>query len=126
MNLFDCTLTVEGLDAFLDTSEFRLKIEQSLAAALKAKCPSTELIVGARPKDVTVSKGTANKDEVPAEIYVVEPVGESTIVDLKIGKYLAKARAPAGFRAEIGDKVALNIPREKMHIFDKKTERLLV
>ena len=126
MNLFDCTLTFEGKQAFLDASEFRLEIDQALAAALKAISSSTELILGARPEDVTVSKGSLGKDGIPAEIYVVEPVGESTIVDLKIGKYIAKARAPAGFKAEIGEKAALTIARDKMHIFDRKTEQLLL
>jgi ABC-type sugar transport system ATPase subunit len=33
MNLFDCTLTAEGKQAFLDASEFKLQIDAELAEA---------------------------------------------------------------------------------------------
>lgn len=124
MNFIDCTLVFVGGAAFLDASEFRLGIDSSLANAIKDKSSSTELVLGARPEDLTVvSEG---KGEIPAEIYVVEPVGESTIVDLKIGNYLVKARAPSGFKADIGEKVGITIAREKMHIFEKKRDHLLI
>jgi len=126
MNLFDSTLTLEGQQAFIDASEFRLEIDPGLAELVQRKSSSDELVLGARPEDVTVVKGHLGKGEIPAEIYVVEPVGESTIVDLKIGRYLAKARAPAGFKGEIGEQVRIAIERQKIHVFDKKTEELLV
>jgi multiple sugar transport system ATP-binding protein len=87
---------------------------------------SVELVLGVRPEDLTVAKGKLGKAEIPAEIYVVEPVGQSTIVDLNVGKYLVKARAPAGFKGEIRENVAVTVAREKIHIFDKKTDQLLV
>jgi multiple sugar transport system ATP-binding protein len=123
MNFFDCTMTTEGRHVVLDTSEFKLEIDPGLAAVIRAKSSSNELVLGTRPEDLTVVRG---KGEIPAEIYVVEPVGESTIVDLKIGRYLAIARAPAGFKAGIGEKVSVALAREKIHIFDKKTDQLIV
>ena len=60
------------------------------------------------------------------KIKITNRAGQSTIVDLKIGRYLAKARAPAGFKGDIGEKVAVTINREKIHIFDKKRDQLLV
>jgi multiple sugar transport system ATP-binding protein len=126
MNFFDCMLVSKGEGAFLDASEFKLEIDSNLAAVIRQKSSSPELVLGARPEDLTVVKGKLGKEEIPAEIYVVEPVGESTIVDLKVGKYLVKARAPIGFKGEIGEKVGVTIAREKIHIFDKKTDQLLV
>ena len=126
MNFFDCTITLEGQRALLDASEFKLEIDPELAEAIRNRSSSNEFILGARPEDLTVLKASLGKNEISAEIYVVEPVGESTIVDLKIGKYLAKARAPAGFKAEIGEKVKIKIDKEKMHIFDKATEELVL
>jgi len=126
MNFFDCTLTLQGQHAFLDASEFKKEIGVGLATSIRQKSSSTELVLGARPEDLAVVKGGYGSGEIPAEIYVVEPVGESTIVDLKIGKYLVKARAPAGFKAEIGEKVAVNIQTGQTHIFDRKTNQLLL
>jgi multiple sugar transport system ATP-binding protein len=126
MNFFDCTLTLEGQQSFLDASEFKLEIDLEFGTLITEKSSSTEFILGVRPEDLTVVKGDLGKCEIPAEIYVVEPVGESTIVDLRIGRYLAKARASAGFRGEIGENVAVIITRNKIHIFDKKTGGLIV
>ena len=123
MNMFDCTLVTEGRHAFLDTSEFKLEIDPGLVAAIKEKCSSNEFILGTRPEDLTVVRG---KGEILAEIYVVEPVGESTIVDLKIGRYLFKARAPAGFKGDIGEKVAVEVKRDNIHIFEKKGGHILL
>ena len=123
MNFFDCTLVVERQQAFLGASGFSLGIDTQLATVIREKASSAELVMGARPEDITVTRG---KGEISAEIYVVEPVGESTIVDLRMGKHLAKARAPAGFKGEIGENVWVTIAREKIHIFDKKTDELLI
>ena len=123
MNFLDCTLALEGERAYLDASEFKIEIDRGLATAVGEKSSLNEFILGARPEDLTVVKG---KGEIPGEIYVIEPIGESTIVDLKIGKELVKARAPAGFKGEIGEKVGLTIKKDKAHIFEKKTGQLLV
>ena len=126
MNFFDCTLTLEDRRAFLDTSEFKLEIDRQLASAIREKSTSNEFILGVRPEDVSVAKEGLRRDVIPAQIYVVEPIGESTIVDLKVGRYLVKARAAPAFKAEIGEKVNIQIDTEKIRIFDKKTEQALV
>jgi multiple sugar transport system ATP-binding protein len=126
MNFFDCTLVIDEERALLDASEFKLEIDHQLATGIRARSSSDELVLGARPEDLTVTKAKLSREDVPAEIYIVEPVGESTIVDLKIGTHVVKARAPAGFKAEIGESVGLSFTKDKMHIFDKKTSGLLL
>ena len=126
MNFFECTLVMDGKKALLDASEFKLEIDRQIATGIRARSSSDELVLGARPEDLTVAKGKSNKGDVPAEIYVVEPVDESTIVDLKIGTYIVRARVPAGFKAEIGENVGLSFAKEKTHIFDGKTKELLL
>jgi multiple sugar transport system ATP-binding protein len=126
MNFLDCTLVFDRRRAFLKTSDFKIEIDVSVAEVVKEKSSSPELILGARPEDLTVVKGQVGKGAIPGEIYVVEPVGESTIVDLKIGKDIVKTRAPRGFKAEIGEQAGFQIVTEKIHLFDKKTEELLI
>jgi multiple sugar transport system ATP-binding protein len=77
-----------------------------------------------RPEDLAIVE--SDRDAIQADIYVVEPIGESTIVDLKIGRYLAKARAPAGFKKEIGEKVFVRIAGDQIHLFDKRNEKALM
>jgi multiple sugar transport system ATP-binding protein len=56
---------------------------------------------------------------VAAEIYVVEPLGSSQIIDLKIGSEIMKTRTSADFVANIGDKVWVTLNEKKVHFFDK-------
>jgi hypothetical protein len=46
--------------------------------------------------------------------------GEVVAVD-RLGENLLKARAPPSFRAELGSRLWITIPAEKLHLFDKKT-----
>jgi len=43
------------------------------------------------------------------------------ILDFKIGDYLVKAVVSPDFKTKIGDELWLEIPPNKIHIFDKKT-----
>jgi len=124
MNLFNCVLVNEDEETFLDASDFKLQIDSQLANAIDKNLSSNDLIFGARPEDLSVVKGES-KGGVPAEIYLVEPVGESTIVDVKIGMQLVKSRAPAGFKGEIGEKVTLVFDEDRIRIFDRTSTRLV-
>jgi ABC-type sugar transport system ATPase subunit len=57
---------------------------------------------------------------------VVEPIGDSVIVDANVGKNLVKARADASFVAEIEEKIYLTFNKEKIHIFDKRQQSAIV
>jgi multiple sugar transport system ATP-binding protein len=124
MNLFDCTLVMQENSAYLDTSEFKITIDPKLGSMIRREATSSELVLGARPEDLAIVE--SDRDAIQADIYVVEPIGESTIVDLKIGRYLAKARAPAGFKKEIGEKVFVRIAGDQIHLFDKRNEKALM
>jgi ABC-type sugar transport system ATPase subunit len=48
-------------------------------------------------------------------------LGDSTILDLKIGETRMKAVTSPDFRAEMGDRVWTRFRSERIYIFDKKT-----
>jgi multiple sugar transport system ATP-binding protein len=85
----------------------------------------SEVILGVRPEDISVSK-TRQPGSIEASVYVLEPIGDSIIVDANVGKNLVKARADTSFVAEIEDKVYLTFNHSKLHIFDKKTQTAIV
>ena len=81
---------------------------------------SKDIVLGVRPEWIEIdTKKTTEK--VAAEIYVVEPLGSSKIVDLQIGNDLIKARTSADFDAKIGDRVWVGFNEKKVHFFDKKS-----
>lgn len=127
MNFFDCTLQEREKEgkAFLETSYFSIEVSKDLAETIKTKASGSELMIGARPQHVLVSKKPV-KGGIECEVYAVEPLGTETIVDLKVGDEVVRAVTGTIFEAQIGEKVWMNFDVNKLHIFDKRTEQCIV
>jgi multiple sugar transport system ATP-binding protein len=78
------------------------------------------LVLGIRPEWIKIEKKKV-EGRLPAEVYVIELLGPSKIVDLKIGGDFIRARTGADLEVKIGDKVWAELPEKKIHFFDKKS-----
>ena len=125
MNFIDCSFVNKDGKAFLDAGTFTLDVSE-LAAAIKEKSTTGEVALGVRPEDTVVQEDRPRGEAVEAEVYVLEPLGAQIVVDLKIGENILKAETHEGFAASVGDKVWVSFRRNKLHIFDKKTEKVIV
>jgi ABC-type sugar transport system ATPase subunit len=63
---------------------------------------------------------------IQAKIYVTEPIGDSVIVDARIGERLVRAKVHARFDAKFDDTVYLTFDTQRMHVFDKKTGEVVI
>jgi ABC-type sugar transport system ATPase subunit len=82
--------------------------------------------VGSSPEDdggVILSRFPASS--VPAEIYATEPLGDSTILDLKVGDKLLKAVVGATFEGEVGAKIGVQFPGDRIHLFHRKSGKAI-
>src|SRR4029077_2810816 len=62
--------------------------------------------IGMRPEDLSlVDVGTP--DALQSEIYVVEPMGNETLVEVRVGDERLSARAGRGFTARVGSTVGV-------------------
>jgi multiple sugar transport system ATP-binding protein len=95
-------VTVDG-DALVVDGE-RLPAPDGLAAAC-AEQQVTEL--GVRAEDLHLTD-PGSPGSLPAEIYVVEPMGNETLVELLLGEHRVTARAEASFTAAIGTAVGVS------------------
>ncbi len=76
---------------------------------------ATEL--GIRPEDVRiVPPGT--KGSLAGEVYVVEPMGSETFVDIRLSGERFTARVARGFRAAIGSRVGMSFDTDDSCFFD--------
>ena len=126
MNLMKAT--VSGTDekqTTLETGSFRYGLTEAHARAVRA-AGATEVTLGIRPEDLSIMVQQSPQAVFEAEIYVVEPLGANTVVDLKLKDSLYKAVAAPTFRAEVGQKVWVGFAPEAVHIFDTATGRALV
>jgi multiple sugar transport system ATP-binding protein len=84
-----------------------------------------EIAVGFRPEDVGVSMGAGRSGLVSAEIYAVEPLGDETIIDLKIADVIVRALVSSEFSVRVGETASMSVPVEKVNLFDVGTEKNL-
>ena len=73
--------------------------------------------VGIRPEDLNLTEPGAGA-ALAAEVYVVEPMGNETFVDLRIGDERLTARARRGFAAPIGSTIGVTFDPANACFFD--------
>ena len=125
MNFFDCSLIEKDGRRALDVTEFQVPLSKENFDVIRKDASGSELVLGVRPEDMKVSKSIV-PDGIQAKIYVTEPIGESVIVDARIGGTLIKAKADPRFQAKVDDTVYLTFDTKRMHIFDKKTGTTII
>lgn len=124
MNFMDCTLTRDKQAYVLDAGDFKYDITDTAELITKASAGS-ELVLAVRPEDVKIVERATGKDAIDAQIDIVEPFGSRMIVDLKTGGHYLRANMRASPILP-NEKVKILFDRNKIHVFDKKTETLLV
>ncbi len=134
-NFFDCTLIKEDNYVF-DAGPFKYPVPEPMRK--KAKEWPSSLVLGVRPQDVMVhakaqAASTRKKEvaEAPqlliiATLEIDEPLGDRQVLDLRVGDYLVKTLVSPDFKAELGDKLWIEFPSDKIHVFDKKTGQTLL
>jgi multiple sugar transport system ATP-binding protein len=125
MNFFDCSLVEKDGKSALDVTEFQVPLSKETSDVIRKNASGPELALGVGPEDMKVSK-SAVPDGIQAKVYVTEPIGDSVIVDARIGGTLIKAKADPAFQARLDDTVYLTFDTKRMHVFDKKTGTTII
>jgi multiple sugar transport system ATP-binding protein len=90
------------------------------AVALPSGAAAGSAKLGFRPEHASlVERGAPGG--LAAEIYVVEPLGNETVLTLKVGATLINVRVPAGFDRPIGEACAVRPESGHLHLFDTET-----
>jgi len=77
--------------------------------------------LGVRPEDVHVTA----EPGIPASVYVTEPLGGETVVDLDVGGRLVKALVDPRLELVEGGTVQLQLDGSRLHLFDESGGSLL-
>jgi multiple sugar transport system ATP-binding protein len=72
---------------------------------------------GIRPEDLRIVDG-ARAATINGEIYVVEPMGNETLVQARVGDERLTVRAPRGFSAPLGTAIRLTFDPDDACFFD--------
>ena len=79
-----------------------------------------EITLGIRPEDIALG------GEVESVIEVIETLGNEVLLHLRIGNETVTARLPSTMGKKMGEKLKVSFPPEKIHLFDKDTEKAIL
>jgi multiple sugar transport system ATP-binding protein len=117
----DGTLKIPGVEG---APGLDLPILAEATARFTPAPAGRDLILGVRPEDIALSR-EPKPDFVPAEVYVVEPLGSEKIVDLRLSGHVLKARTPPTFPATMGETLWARIDQSRAHLFDARSTEAL-
>jgi multiple sugar transport system ATP-binding protein len=112
MNVVKAVLTDDGLR--VGGVSVPLKPER------RAACAAGELTeMGMRPEDLSLVD-LETPGALKGEVYVVEPMGNETLVEVRVGSEHLSVRAGRGFTARVGAKVGVKFDADDACFFDAK------
>ena len=77
------------------------------------------LLLGLRAEDVSVEK--RGETALAGEVYGLEPLGDRTVVDVKVGSETVKVKARPSVTGTPGERVSVTVDLDRAHIFDADT-----
>jgi len=85
----------------------------------------SEVTVGIRPERIIPHPKEKN-NLIPATLDVVEPIGETKILTVKLGQTDLKVITSWDVRVNTGQTIWLEFDPESLHVFDNKSEKTMV
>jgi multiple sugar transport system ATP-binding protein len=80
----------------------------------------SSLELGVRPEDLSIG-GAPDQPGLAGLVYAVEPLGDRSLVDIKLGEGLVKVRARPTVSFEVGEPLRVGIDMDRVHLFDAET-----
>lgn len=129
MNFMDAQVKVSGQEVDLVVGAFQIKLPPAKAQKLiKEGYAGKTVVMGIRPEDVHDSQMfiEASPDTVvESTIRVYELLGAEVFLYFDVEGFPMTARVDPRTTARTGDKVRFALDAEKIHIFDKETEKTI-
>jgi multiple sugar transport system ATP-binding protein len=83
-----------------------------------------EVVIGIRPEHIVVNHSQIER-AIPAQVSLVEDLGNEVLLDLRMEEQPLVARLPAGTAPSDGETVWLEFPPTSVYLFDSTTEQRL-
>jgi multiple sugar transport system ATP-binding protein len=120
MNFIPATASSQNGTLTVAHSAFTLRLARGAAATIADGAPC---LVGIRPEDVHIEPDPSSG--LPATVYVTEPLGGETVVDLRFADRVIKALAPPQADLRERQAVGIHLDLRRVHLFDESGATLL-
>ena len=125
MNFIECEILDRGVGMALRFNDNYIDV-QDFSDLIRRNAQGNEVVLGVRPQDIHVDPKETGGDSFKAEVYVVEPLAEETILRLKLDGLIITASSTLNYNWKVGERVWIKLDRSKIHIFDRRTGNAIV
>ena len=126
MNFFEAVCEEQNGSAVLKIGNDSISLPgEKGKALLSGGYKGKQVIMGIRPEDVHEAKAEETENVIQSEVTVYELLGAEVYLYCEIQKTNVIARVAASTTAKVGSKVRFAFDTEKIHVFDKDTERII-
>lgn len=124
MNFLDGQLYEEGGEVYFKFGDNSLKIPKDKGDILRKQGEiNKDVVLGVRPEDIKNESSEAGF--INSKVEVKEQLGSETYLYLEVGSNRMTARVKPTFNPGIGQSVKIYFDMNKIHIFDKTTEKAI-
>lgn len=123
MNQIVATIEKDGDGMSLKGDGFSFPITKEKAAALDSS--EKEVLIGIRPPDILPQKDAGDSVSFDAEVEVIEPMGGESYIYFTLGGKQWVSRSEGMPKVDEGDKAAMVIDVNNIHIFTKDGSKRL-
>jgi len=107
-----------------DAGIFKLDVT-SIGSLIPESLLGSKVVLGIRPEDIIVSD-REQPNSIKGYVYILEPLGSDTIIDVKLDDLIIKVRVVGSVALEVNSPIWITIPIDKIHLFDKRTEKAII
>ena len=128
MNFLDGVVAIQGETAYVKVADQQIELPPAKSKKLiEGKYDGKTVTIGIRPEDVDDSEMFVKvaKATFESTINVYELLGAEVFLYFDIAGQPVTARVDARTTARPGDKVKVGFDVEKIHVFDKETEKVI-
>ena len=126
MNFFDVKCVVSGNDAHLELGEHKVHLTAEKAKALiDGGYDGKTVVMGIRPEDINDVQRKDTDCMIEAPVHVYELLGAEVFLYSEVEGVNMTARVNPRTTAKVGDVVNFALDTDRIHIFDKETEKVI-
>jgi len=121
MNFFNVFLkkTKDGFS--LRNKNFQVVVPREMEQKIENTLRPPEMILGIRPEDINID----SQKGIRAEVYTVEPLGREILVNFRVGDSIVRVITSPLFKAGAEEILRLNFNMNKIHLFEKMSQKSL-
>ncbi|MCM1989525.1 ABC transporter ATP-binding protein [Oceanirhabdus seepicola] len=123
MNFLDCKIVKNSDKMYLDFFDSNIDIPEDKIKIIKENhYVGKEILLGIRPESVLIDD---SNEGILAKVEVTEMLGSETYLYLNANGYNIIARVDPSIKASVGDDVRIKFVTDKIHIFDRESEKAI-